>query len=110
LGLEAQAKLQQLVDAAQGKVAIVPTDRNRHKRTVAEVFLLTEPEQAAQQELLTAGLVYVYPQYINDCPNALGFKMAEAIAREQKVGLWAGNYQRPWDYRKGKQRTIARHE
>jgi endonuclease YncB( thermonuclease family) len=88
--------LQQLVDSAQGQVAIVPTNRDRYSRTVAEVFLLTEPEQSVQQKLLTAELVYAYPQYVNDRPNAMiGFTMAEAGAKEQKVGLWAGNYRSP---------------
>jgi len=100
LGMEAKAKLQQLVDDAGGKVAIVPVNRDRYGRTVAEVFLMSEPEQSAQQELLTAGMVYVYPQYIDGCPNATGFRMAEAIAQGQKVGVWAGEYERPWEYRK----------
>jgi endonuclease YncB( thermonuclease family) len=102
LGMEAKAKLQQLVDAAGGKVAIVPVDRDRYGRTVAEVFLMTEPEQSVQQELLTAGMVYVYPQYIDGCPNATGFKMAEAIAQQGEVGVWAKSYERPWQYRKAK--------
>jgi micrococcal nuclease len=67
---------------------------------VAEVFLMTNPETSAQEELLKAGMVYVYPQYINSCPNAMPFKTAESIAREGKIGLWARNDQRPWDYRK----------
>jgi len=100
LGMEAKAKLQQLVDNAGGKVAIVPVNRDRYGRVVAEVFLMTEPELSAQQELLTAGMVYVYPQYVDGCPNATGFKMAEAIAQGQKVGGWARNDQRPWEYRK----------
>jgi endonuclease YncB( thermonuclease family) len=102
LGMESKAKLQQLVDDAEKKVAIVPVDQDRYGRTVAEVFLMTEPEQSLQQELLTAGMVYVYPQYVDGCPNATGFKMAEAIAQQGKVGVWAKSYQRPWDYRKFK--------
>jgi micrococcal nuclease len=56
---------------------------------VAEVFLMTEPEQSVQQEMLTSGMIYIYPQYIEGCPNAVGFKMAEAIGKESKVGVWA---------------------
>lgn len=102
LGKESKAKLQQLVDDAGGKVALVPVDSDRYGRVVAEVFLMTEPEQSLQQELLAAGMVYVYPQYIDGCPNATGFKMAEAIAQQGKVGVWSGNYERPWEYRKAK--------
>jgi endonuclease YncB( thermonuclease family) len=99
LGKEAKEKLQQLVDSAKGKVAIVPVEKDRYGRTVAEVFLMTEPEQSAQEELLTAGMVYVYPKYVDGCPNAMAFKAAEAIGKSQKVGVWEKEYQRPWDYR-----------
>ena len=37
---------------------------------------------------------------IDGCPNATGFRMAEAIAQGQKVGVWVGEYERPWEYRK----------
>jgi endonuclease YncB( thermonuclease family) len=100
LGAESKAKLQQLVDAAGGKVALVPVDRDRYGRVVAEVFLMTEPEQSLQQEMLTSGMVYIYPQYIEGCPNATGFKMAEADAQRSKVGVWSRSDERPWDYRR----------
>jgi micrococcal nuclease len=99
LGKVAKEKLQELVDSAKGKVAIVPVEKDRYGRTVAELFLMTEPEQSAQEELLTAGMVYVYPKYVGGCPNATAFKAAEAIGKAQKVGVWAKEYQRPWDYR-----------
>jgi micrococcal nuclease len=99
LGKEAKEKLQQLVNSARGKVAIVPVEKDRYGRTVAEVFLMTEPEQSAQQELLTSGLAYVYPKYVGGCPNGTVFQNAEAIGKSQKVGVWAKEYQRPWDYR-----------
>jgi micrococcal nuclease len=100
LGSESKAKLQQLVDAARGKVALVPVNRDRYGRVVAEVFLMMEPEQSVQYEMLTSGMVYIYPQYIDGCPNSTGFKMAEAIGKKNKVGVWARNDVRPWDYRK----------
>jgi micrococcal nuclease len=106
LGAESKAKLQQLVDAAGRKVALVPVDRDRYGRVVAEVFLMTEPEQSVQQEMLTSGMVYIYPQYIDGCPNAVGFKMAEAIGKDGKVGVWARTNVRPWDYRSNSQKNI----
>jgi micrococcal nuclease len=102
LGKESKAKLQQLVDAAGGKVAIMPTDRDRYGRVVAEVFLMTNPETSAQEEMLKAGMAYTYPQYIDTCPNAQPFKMAESIGKENKAGVWGRNDQRPWEYRKAK--------
>jgi micrococcal nuclease len=105
LGKESQAKLQQLVDAAGGKVQVASTDRDRYGRVVAEVYLETNPEMSAQEEMLKAGMVYVYPQYIDTCPNALPFQLAEAIGKDGKVGVWAREYQRPWDYRKAQRES-----
>jgi len=104
LGIEAKAYLEKLVQNAGGKVGIVATDTDVYGRTVAEVvFVSGKTEQSAQEELLKAGMAYTYPKYINSCPNAQPFKLAEAIAQSSKAGVWARNDQRPWDYRQSKQ-------
>jgi len=104
LGIEAKVYLEKLVQNAGGKVGIVATDTDVYGRTVAEVvFVSGKTEQSAQEELLKAGMVYTYPKYINSCPNAQPFKLAEAIAQSSKAGIWARNDQRPWDYRQSKQ-------
>jgi endonuclease YncB( thermonuclease family) len=59
--------LEKLVQSAGGKVGIVETDTDRYGRMVAEVFFTVgQTEQSAQEELLKAGMVYVYPQYVAD--------------------------------------------
>jgi endonuclease YncB( thermonuclease family) len=101
LGSESKAFLEKLVQNAGGKVGIVETDTDRYGRMVAEVFfVLGETEQSAQEELLKAGMVYVYPQYVGSCPNGEVFKRVEAIAQRSKAGVWARNNERPWDYRR----------
>jgi micrococcal nuclease len=95
LGKEAKEKLQQLVDSANSKVAIVPLEKDSYGRTIAEVFFMTQPEQSAQQEMLTSGMAYIDPKHIGGCPNGSIFQSAEAIGRSQKVGVWAKEYQRP---------------
>jgi micrococcal nuclease len=100
LGAESKQFLEKLVQNAGGKVGIAATDTDRYGRTVAEVFfVLGETEQSAQEELLKAGMAYVYPQYVGSCPNGDVFKRAEAIGQGSKVGVWARNGQRPWEYR-----------
>jgi micrococcal nuclease len=101
MGEESKAFLEKLVQNAGGKVGIVETDTDRYGRMVAEVFfVLGETEQSAQEELLKAGMVYVYPQYVGSCPNGEVFERVEAIAQRSKAGVWARNDQRPWNYRK----------
>jgi endonuclease YncB( thermonuclease family) len=101
MGEESKAFLEKLVQNAGGKVGLVETDTDRYGRMVSEVFfVLGETEQSAQKELLKAGMVYVYPQYVGSCPNGEVFKRSEAIAQGSKVGVWARNNERPWDYRR----------
>ena len=53
-----------------------------------------------QAEQVKNGMAYVYEKYLNNCPDAAVVKQAEAIAQASRVGVWSGNYQKPWDYRR----------
>lgn len=99
MGDQATAYLQQLIDQADGNVLISETDRDRYGRIVGEVFTVGEVEKMLQEEMLLAGMAYVYPQYVGSCPNAAPMEMAEAIAQERKAGVWSSEQQRPWEYR-----------
>ena len=46
-----------------------------------------------------AGMAYSYDKYKN-CPNQIAIQNGEAIAKSQKLGVWSGEFQKPWDYRK----------
>lgn len=100
LGDQSTAYLQGIMNQAKGEVGIAPVDRDRYGRLVAEVFVLGETEKFVQQEMLMAGMAYVYPQYVNGCWNGEAMKLAEAIGQEEKVGVWSGDYQRPWEFRR----------
>lgn len=102
MGEQSTAFLTQLVNEAPDKIGIVPVEHDRYGRLVAEVFVLGKEEKSVQAEMLMQGMAYVYPQYVGDCWNGEVMKRAEAIGQEQKAGVWSGNYQRPWDYRKQK--------
>lgn len=100
MGDQATAYLQQLINEADGNVLISQTDRDRYGRMVGEVFTVSATgEKLLQEELLQAGMVYVYPQYIGSCPNAQPMHMAETIAQQNKAGVWSSEQQRPWEYR-----------
>jgi micrococcal nuclease len=103
-GAESQAYLQQLIAQAGGQVGVVPVERDRYGRMVAEVFLMgrpDRPEQFVQEEMLMAGLAYVYPQYVDRCWNARSYSDAESIAKEKKAGVWSGQeLEKPWEFRR----------
>ena len=101
LGKESKANLQRLVNEVGGKVSVVSVESDRYGRTVAEVFSSKNGiEKNFNEEQLSSGNAYMYRQYAGKCPNKLAFEKAEAIAQSTKLGVWGGNYQKPWDYRR----------
>jgi len=91
MGDQVTAYFQQLIDQAEGVVLIMGTDRDRYGRMVGEVFTVGAVEKLLQEEMLLAGMAYVYPQYVSSCPNAAPMEMAESIAQERKAGVWASS-------------------
>jgi micrococcal nuclease len=101
LGLESKANLQKLVNEVGGKVSVIEVERDRYGRTVAEVFSSKNGvEKNFNEEQLSSGNAYMYRQYAGKCSNKLAFEKAEAIAQSKKLGVWGGNFQKPWEYRK----------
>lgn len=108
MGAQSHQYLKDLLSKNEyGQVIVIPLETDIHSRTVAELFLQPDPNDGYQpeeeisiiSEMLLAGLAYVYPEYVDGCPNGEVMKRAEAIAQEANVGLWEKDYQRPWDYR-----------
>lgn len=71
---------------------------DKYSRTVGGVVSLPDGK-IAQEELLRAGLAWVYPKY---CPDCRQWKELQKEAREGKRGLWKENNPvPPWKWRKG---------
>ncbi len=103
LGQQSKANLQRLITRANGKVLLMIVDTDSYGRKVAEVFTSNNSaETFLQEEQLKAGLAYVYEQHIDNCLNTEPLRSAQAIAKSNHVGVWAGNNTKPWDYRKEK--------
>lgn len=102
LGQESKANLQQLIDEAHGQVEISVVDSDRYGRSVAEVFTVlgNGKEKFLQEEQVKSGLAYHYAKYSGNCPNRDAIVDAEAIAKASHAGVWGGNYELPWDYRR----------
>lgn len=102
LGYESRDFARSLVAAADNNIILMPIEKDRYGRTVAEVFVVLRDgqEQSLQEELLKSGLAYVYQRYVSGCFNAESMREAEAIASSKGIGVWNGNYEKPWDYRK----------
>ncbi|MCA6572106.1 MAG: thermonuclease family protein [Pseudanabaena sp. M38BS1SP1A06MG] len=106
LGQESKALMAKLVDDKQ--VFIRPIEKDRYGRTVAEVEVKGDHKMPngkseiifVNGEMVAKGLAYHYAQYSNNCPNKERIVSAEAIAKDKKLGVWSGDYQKPWEYRK----------
>ncbi|NJP09651.1 MAG: DUF2252 family protein [Leptolyngbyaceae cyanobacterium RU_5_1] len=109
LGNPSKSKLEALVRSAGNQVLVWEVEKDRYGRTVAEVFIsASTPEQPegetfVNSEMVQTGMAYLYPKYVGSCPNKDAIAEAERIAKSSKVGVWAGNYQVPWEFRKAQQ-------
>jgi micrococcal nuclease len=103
LGIESRDKLRSLVLSSKNKVMISEVEKDRYGRVVAEIFT-TSPtgEKFLNEEMVSSGMAYHYAQYSSNCANRDAIVKAEAIAQSNRIGVWSGNYQKPWDYRKQK--------
>ncbi|PAX59448.1 nuclease [Brunnivagina elsteri CCALA 953] len=100
-GEESTKNLQKLVNEANNEVMVSIVDTDRYGRKVAEVFTsVNGGEKSLNEEQLTSGNAYLYRQYLKNCPNAEVFQRAEEIAAAKRIGVWSGNYEKPWDFRK----------
>lgn len=99
LGEESRDYLKSLIAQNGDCVTLKIVDTDRYGRKVAEVFAGSKFLQAEQ---VKSGMAYMYERYLNNCPDAAAVKQAQDFAKRSRVGVWSGNYIKPWDYRKTK--------
>ncbi|MGL5941133.1 MAG: thermonuclease family protein [Waterburya sp.] len=49
--------------------------------------------------MVEAGYAYHYEKYSGNCESAENLGWAEKIAKDDKLGVWNGNHQKPWEWR-----------
>jgi endonuclease YncB( thermonuclease family) len=96
LGVESRDYLRRLL--GDGSVRLVEVERDRYGRMVGEVFLLDG--RSVNVEMVRAGMAYHYAKYSGNCGGRWAIGLAENEARSRSIGIWANDYQKPWDYRK----------
>jgi len=103
-GNAATEKLKSLVGGVGSEVIVMPIEKDRYGRTVAEVFVKkpnSQEETFVNGELVAAGMAYHYSRYSGSCANRDAIERGEAIAKDKKVGVWGqANLVKPWDFRK----------
>ena len=89
-GNEATEELKSLVGGVGSEVIVMPLEKDRYGRTVAEVFVKkpnSQEETFVNGELVAAGMAYHYSRYSGSCANREAIERGEAIARGKKIGV-----------------------
>jgi len=100
-GEEAMARTEFLINADGGKFIAQITGIDRYDRFIANLLVWNSDRfESANENLIKAGLAYIYPEYIYKCANRADLRKAEGTARSAKLNLWSSNYEKPWDFRR----------
>ncbi|WP_083602526.1 MULTISPECIES: thermonuclease family protein [Cyanophyceae] len=104
MGIAARDYLRSLVKQGGGQIYVVPIEKDRYGRTVAELFVPAKGKDDdifLNGEMVRAGMAYHYQRYSGNCPNKNAIAVAEEMAKSAKAGVWRDpNSQKPWDWRK----------
>jgi micrococcal nuclease len=97
-GKAATERLQQLLPPGK-QVQVRQIERDRYGRTVAEVF--TGNSASVNLQMVSEGVAVTYRKYLHNCATTQDrYLQAEAIAKQQHLGLWSqANPQMPWNFR-----------
>jgi endonuclease YncB( thermonuclease family) len=95
LGVESRDYLMRLV--GDGAVRVVTVEKDKYDRTVAELFLADG--RSVNVEMVRAGMAYHYERYSQSCGMRGAIGQAEGEAQSKHLGVWAGQSQKPWEFR-----------
>lgn len=105
MGKASRDYLRSLISKSNNKVGLNIITTDRYKRSVAEVWINSESGiELVQSLMVVTGNAYPYERYKNDCPSWNAVKISHEYAENNNIGVWSGNYQPPWEYRKTKKR------
>ena len=102
-GIEARDHLRSLVAQGDGGIGVVPIEKDKYERTVADLFVIHSDgsEIHLNSQMVADGMAYHYEKYSGNCPQSDVLVRAEEIAKEQSAGVWSSpGAERPWAYRK----------
>jgi endonuclease YncB( thermonuclease family) len=97
LGIAARDHLRSLINQGKGSIVVVPVERDRYGRTVAELYVQPRSglgyqageEIAVNAQMVADGYAYHYAQYSGDCPNGGLLAAIESQAQTARRGAWS---------------------
>ncbi len=102
MGIEARDHLRSLVDIGNGELLLLPIEQDRYGRTVAEVYIKDSRSTAINLnvQMVRDGYAWHYERYSGNCPIRGEFAIAQELAQKEGLGIWSGNPQPPWEFRR----------
>ena len=102
MGIESRDHLRSLVNISNGEVLLVPIEKDRYNRTVAELYVKDSRSSAIalNLQMIRDGYAWHYERYSKNCPSHQQFAIAQELAQKEGLGIWRGNPQPPWEWRK----------
>ncbi len=85
-----------------GELLLVPVEKDRYGRTVAEVYVKDSRNTAINLnvQMVRDGYAWHYERYSGNCPIRGELAIAQELARDEGLGIWKGNPQPPWEFRR----------
>ena len=101
MGIESRDHLRSLVDLGNGELLLVPVEKDRYGRTVAEVYVKDSRSTAINLnvQMVRDGYAWHYERYSGNCPIRGELAIAQEMAQKEGLGIWNGNPQPPWEFR-----------
>ena len=89
-GIEAREHLRSLVAQGDGSIGVVPIEKDRYGRTVADLFVMLEDDSEIHlnSQMVMDGHAYHYARYSSSCPQPDVLVRAEEVAKSKSLGLW----------------------
>ena len=102
LGIESRDYLRSLVSRGNGELLLVPIEEDRYGRVVGELYVQNKKESVIplNLEMVRAGYAWHYARYSGNCPSGQQFAIAQEMAQKEGLGIWKGNPQPPWEFRR----------
>ena len=96
LGIISRNILAEMLNKNNGLITMQPLRTDKWGRTVALLFV---DDTNINVEMVNIGMAYGFPRFKIDCPVWDEIEQLEIRAKQQGLGVWQGNFKRPWDYR-----------
>jgi endonuclease YncB( thermonuclease family) len=102
MGVESRDHLRSLVEIGNGELLLIPVEKDRYGRTVAEVYVKDSRSTAINLnvQMVRDGYAWHYEKYSGNCPIRSEFAVAQELAQKESLGIWNGSPQPPWEWRK----------